>query len=167
MSPAALVFAVAVLCAMSPIAVVAVLWPAALARLNAAGLRSLPVAAPKKMREQAASNSTPGSVRLWGVATVGIITVIGANLLGIVREGGIEEPSTTAKLSFVWMFYLIGVGQVVFGVAVLMLSRRIFERLRVKFEEEGATLRRWMVIVVGAVGIGLGATVLYVAISLT
>lgn len=167
MSPAALVFAIAVFSVMLPIAVVAILWPAALARLNAAGLRSLPVAAPKAMRERAASNSTPGFMRFWGIAAVGIITVIGANLLGIVREGGIQEPDTAANPSFVWLFYPIGVMQVVFGLAVLTWSRRIFERLRVKFEEESASLRRWMVFVLGVVGIGMGATVIYVAITLT
>lgn len=167
MSPAALVFVIAVFCAMLPVAVVAILWPAALARLNAAGLRSLPVAATRATREQAASNSTPGFIRFWGIAAVGIMTVIGANLLGIVREGGIEEPVTAAQLSFVWLFYVIGVVQVVFGLAVLTMSRRIFDRLRVKFEEEGASLRRWMVVVLGVVGIGMGVTVIYVATTLT
>lgn len=167
MSPAALVFAIAVFSAMLPIAVVAILWPAALARLNAAGLRSLPVAAPKAMRERAASKSTPGFMRFWGIAVLGIITVIGSNLLGIVRDGGIDEPDAAADPSFVWLVYLLGVMQVVFGLGVLIRSRRIFERLRVKFEEEGASLRRWMVVVLGVVGFGMGATVIYVAISLT
>lgn len=167
MSPAALVFAIAVFSAMLPVAVVAILWPAALARLNAAGLRSLPVAAPKVMRERAASNSTPGFMRFWGIAALGIITVIGINLLGIVRDGGIEEPDAAASPSFVWLIYLLGGMQVVFGLGVVIWSRRIFERLRVKFEEEGASLRRWMVVVLGAVATGMGTSVIYVAISLT
>lgn len=119
------------------------------------------------MRERAASQSSPGFVRFWGIVAVGIIAVVGAHLLGIVREGGIKEPGDAAQLSFVWLFYLIGVAQAVFGLVVLMLSQRIFGLLRLKFEERDGSLRSWMVVVFGAVAIGMGLTVIYVAISLS
>ena len=167
MSPAALVFAIAVLSVMLPIAVVAILWPAALTRLNAAAIRSLPVAAPKKMREEAASNSTPGFMRFWGVSAVVMGALISANLLGVVREGRIEDPGTASTMWIVVPFYLIGALHLTFGLVVLMLSRRIFERLRIAFGEAGASLRRWMVAVLGSVAMGMGATVIYVALSLT
>jgi hypothetical protein len=167
MSPAALVFVIAVFSVMLPVAVVAILWPTALARLNAAGIRSMPVAATKPAREQAASNSTPGFMRFWGFAAIGIMTLIGTNVAGIVFEGRIVHSDTAANSSFVWPIYLIGVAQVLFGLMFLIRSRRIFERLRIKFEEDRASLRRWMVVALGAVGIGMGATVIYVAISLT
>lgn len=167
MSPAALVFAIAVLSVMLPIAVVAILWPAAVARLNAAAIRSRSVAAPKKMREGAASNSTPGFMRFWGVSAVVMCALISANLLGVVREGRIENQGTASTLWIVVPSYLIGVLQLAFGLVVLTLSRRISEWLRITFPEAGASLRRWMVAALGSVAMGMGATVIYVAISLT
>ncbi|MFB9308297.1 hypothetical protein BJY17_002238 [Agromyces hippuratus] len=163
---AALVMVIFVFSIMLLVAVVAILWPAALARLNAAGLRTLPVAAPKSMREQAASNSTPGMMRFWGIGAIIILAVAVPRIVSSVLEDGIQEIGSETDSWLAWPIYAIGLAQIVFGSSLLIWSRRIFKRLRVKFDESGADLRRWMVVVVGSVGLGMGAVSLFVAASL-
>lgn len=164
---AALVMVIFVFSVMLLVAVVAILWPAALARLNAAALRALPVAAPKSMREQAASNSTPGMMRFWGIGAIIVLGFAATKVVGTVLEDGIQETTSDTDSWLTWPIYAIGLAQIVFGTSLLVLSHRIFERLRTKFDENGAHLRRWMVVVVGAVGFGMGAVSLFVAASLT
>lgn len=163
---AALVMAILVFSVMLPVAVVAILWPAALARLNAAAIRTLPVAAPKSMREQVASNSTPGMMRFWGIGAIVILAVAVTGVVRTVLEDGIQEIESETDSWLAWPIYAIGLAQIVFGASLLIWSRRIFERLRVKFDENGADLRGWMIVVVGAVGLGMGAVSLFVAASL-
>lgn len=164
---AALVMALVVLSIMLPVMVVAILWPGALARLNAAGLRTLPVAAPRSMREQAASNSTPGMMRFTGIVGLGILLVVGTAVTRTVLERGVEEIDAHASSWMVWPIYAIGIAQAIFGISLLVRSRLIFERLRGKFEKEGADLRRWMIVVLGAVALVMAATSLFVAMSLS
>lgn len=164
---AALVMALVVLSVMLPVMVVAILWPGALARVNAAGIRSLPAVGTQTMREQAASNSTPGTMRFTGIVGLGILIVIGTAVTRTVLEQGVDEITPEASSWIVWPVYAIGIAQVVFGTSVILRSRRIFERLRVKFEQDGAHLRRWMIVVLGAVGLVMAATSLFVAISLS
>lgn len=159
--------ATVVVSVMLPVAVVAILWPGPLARLNAAGIRSLPVAAPKSMRERAASNSTPGSIRFWGVAALVVLPVIATNVIRTVLEDGIEEIAGPVDAWMAWPVYAIGVAQILFGSSLLIWSRRIFDALHAKFAENSADLRRWMVVVLGAVAFGMGATSLFVAVSLS
>ncbi|MGW9184060.1 hypothetical protein [Agromyces sp. NPDC055661] len=163
---AALVMAILVFSVMLPLAVAAILWPAALARLNAASIRTLPVAAPKSMREQVASNSTPGIMRFWGIGAIVILAVALTGVVRTVLEDGIQEIESETDSWIAWPIYAIGLAQIVFGASLLTWSRRIFERLRVKFDENGADLRAWMIVVVGAVGLGMGAVSLFVAASL-
>lgn len=145
--------------------VVAILLPGPLARLNAAGLRNAPLPGPRSMREQAATNSTPGMMRFWGVCAVGMSLVIGSHVVRKVLDEGIEE-SAGGDPWMAWPIYGLGAAQIIFGLCVLVWSRRIFERLSPRFEQDGAPLRRWMVIVVGALGVLLGAVALFVAVSL-
>lgn len=163
---AALVMALVVLSVMLPVVIVAILWPGALARVNAAGIRSLPAVGTQSMREQAASNSTPGMMRFTGIVGLGILIVVGTAVTRTVLEQGVDEITPEASSWIVWPVYAIGIAQVVFGTSVILRSRRIFERLRVKFEQDGAHLRRWMIVVLGAVGLVMAATSLFVAISL-
>ncbi|WP_109212383.1 MULTISPECIES: hypothetical protein [Microbacterium] len=53
----------------------------------------------------------------------------------------------------------------VFGISLIIRSRRIFERLRVKSEEDGADLRRWMIVALGAVVLATAATSVCIAVS--
>lgn len=163
---AALVMAIFVFSVMLLVAVVAILWPAALARLNAASIRTLPVLAPKSMREQAASNSTPGMMRFWGIGATIILAIAATGIVRTVIEEGIQEIGSETDSWIVWPIYVIGLAQIVFGLSLLIRSRQIFERLRVKFDENGADLRRWMVVVLGSVGLGMGAVSMFVAASL-
>lgn len=164
---AALMMALVVLSIMLPMTVVAILWPGALARLNAAGLRTLPVAAPRSMREQAASNSTPGMMRFTGIVGLGILLVVGTAVTRTALEQGTDETDAQASSWMVWPIYAIGIAQAFFGVSLIVRSRRIFERLSAKFEQDGADLRRWMIVVLGAVAIVMAATSLFVAMSLS
>lgn len=162
---AALVMAILVFSVMLFVAVVAILWPAALARLNAASIRTLPVLATKSMREQVASNSTPGMMRFWGISAIIILAVAGTRVTSAVVEDGIQEIGSKADSWIAWPIYVICLAQIVFGLSLLIRSRQIFERLRVKFDENGADLRRWMVVVLGSVGVGMGVVSLFVAAS--
>ncbi|MGU3645359.1 hypothetical protein ACLBXX_10355 [Microbacterium sp. C23T] len=163
---AALVMALVVLAIMLPVMIVAILWPGALARLNAAGIRNLPVAAPRSMREQAASNSTPGTMRFTGIAGLAILIVVGTAVTRTALERGVDEITPEASRWIVWPVYAIGIAQALFGLCLIIWSGWIFERLQGKFEKDGAHLRRWMIVVLGAVALVMAATSLFVAVSL-
>lgn len=164
---AALVMALVVLSIMCPVVVVAILWPGALARLNAAGLRTLPVAGPRSLRERAASNSTPGTMRFTGIVGLGILLVVATAVTRTVLEQGIDEIDAHSSSWMVWPVYAIGITQAILGISLIVRSRRVFDRLRVAFEKEGALLRRWMILVLGAVALVMAATSLLIAISLS
>lgn len=164
---AALVMALVVLSIMIPVTVVAILWPRAVARLNAAGLRTLPLAAPRSIRDRAASRSTPGMMRFTGIVGLGILVVIATAVTRTVLERGIDDVDARSSSWTVWPVFAIGITQAILGISLIVRSRRIFGRLRVAFEEEGAFLRRWMIVVLGAVALVMAATSLLVAISLS
>jgi len=164
---AALVMMMVVLPLMLSGMVVAILWPGALARLNAAALRTFPVAAPRSMREQAASRSTPGTLRFTGIVGLGIVLAVGSGVTRTVLDEGIVESDTRASSWMVWLICAIGLAQAIVGISLIVRSRLIFERLRVTFHHDGAGLRRWMIIVLGSVGLALAATSLFVAVSLS
>jgi hypothetical protein len=52
-------------------------------------------------------------MRFWDIAALGINTVTGSNHFAIVLDGGIDEPDAAVDPSFVWLFSLLGVMQVV------------------------------------------------------
>lgn len=106
-------------------------------------------------------------MRFWGICAIVILTVAGTGLVRTVIEDGIQEIRSETDSWLAWPIYCIGLAQLVFGASLLIRSRRIFERIRVKFDENGADLRRWMIVVVGAVGLGMGAVSLFVATSLS
>lgn len=164
---AALLMMTVVLSIMTPATVIAILWPAAVARVNAAALRTLPVAATRRSREQAASNSTPAMMRFVGVVGLVIMLVLGTTATRTVLERGIDGVDTPAPAWMLWTIYALGVGQAVFGIILVIRSRPIFERLRRAFEEEGAALRRWMIALLGGVGLVIAATTLYIAVTLS
>lgn len=164
---AALVMALVVFSVMLPVMIVAILWPGSLARLNAAALRTIPVAAPRSMRERAASNSTPGTMRFTGIVGLGILVVVGTAVTRTVLDQGVDEMGAEASPWVLWPIYAIGIAQAAFGISLLFRSRQIVEGLRVKFEQNGAHLRRWMIVVLGAVALIIAATSLFLAISLS
>ncbi|WP_160897377.1 MULTISPECIES: hypothetical protein [unclassified Microbacterium] len=51
-----------------------------------------------------------------------------------------------------------------FGVVLVVRSRRILDMLRRRFAEDGAGLRRWMVIVWGCVGILMSCAVFLIVL---
>ncbi len=163
----ALLMMTVVLSIMTPLTIIAILWPAAMARMNAAALRTLPVAATRRSREQAASNSTPAMMRFVGIAGLGILLVIGAAVTRTVLDRGIDGVDARAPAWMLWPIYALGLGQAVFGIILAIRSRPIFERLRRAFEEDGAALRRWMIVLLGGAGLVLAATTLYIAVILS
>ena len=163
----ALVMVIVVVSGLLPLCVVAIVWPAQVAQLNAAALRTMPVAAPRSMREQAATNSTPGVMRFNGVGGLVIVVIIGWNVARTVVEEGVQVTGSQTDPRMAWLIYALGIAQLIFGASVLLGSRRLFERFRTRFDQHGAPLSRWMFVVIGALGVAMGLTSLLVGLSLT
>lgn len=164
MSLTGLIFAVVVLSIMIPLMVIAVVWPAPLARWNGAAQRTLPIAAPRRVRERAALASSPRLMRAWGTGGLTMGTLIVISITRSLLLNGIDPAPANLSPLLTGGFIVIGTAQAIFGVVLVVRSRRILDMLRRRFAEDGAGLRRWMVIAWGCVGILMSCAVFLIVL---
>lgn len=151
MAPAGLLFVLLVVSLMSALGVLGILAPAPLARVIAAGIRTLPVVAPKSMQERIASGSSPLIVRAWGILAVAFCAVIVTDLVAKIIDGRIWDQEASASVPTPWPLYVMATVHLLFGLILVLRSGPIHDRVRTRFAGSGADLRRWMLVALGAV----------------
>lgn len=94
--------------------------------------------------------------------TIGTLIVI--SITRSLLSNGIDPAPANLSPLLVGGFIVIGTAQAIFGVVLVVRSRRILGMLRRRFAEDGAGLRRWMVIVWGCVGILMSCAVFLIVL---
>lgn len=160
----ALIFVVAALTFMIPLAVIAIVWPAPLARWNGAAQRTRLFGVARPVRARSSVASSPWFVRAWGIAAFSIGALIAVSVASSVGTHGIE--STRPELSPVLTvgFLVIGTAQAVFGTVLIVRSRHVHEALRRKLADDGADLRRGMIVAWGCVALVMSTAVFTVVL---
>jgi hypothetical protein len=162
----ALAMALIVLPTFVGVGFVALVRPVALMRLMGATVRMVVVVVPRSLRDRVADSMRPWTFRLWGVAALVMVGVVGGQIVHILLTEGIDEAATSSGPHLALPFLAIGAAQLAGGLLLIVRARPWTARLRPRFARYSADLKAWMLIVLGSLAALAGGVSLWVGLSL-
>ncbi|WP_424711324.1 hypothetical protein [Microbacterium sp. SLBN-111] len=104
-------------------------------------------------------------MRAWGIGVLTVATLIAVSVASSVITHGIESTRPELTPVLAGGFIAIGAAQAISGIVFIVRSRHLLETLRRKFAEDGADLRRWMIVVWGCVALVMSGGVFTVVLT--